>query len=222
MNYNRIVRSLDEKEQRFLRNQRAALLRRHGTLGKKAVTAVATYCIIFGVTALLTYLTEGRNLRFILLFWSVIGALIAVPAFIQERRKVSQRLKAYDFALAANKAEELRVQSAKMWEFEEQDDEGACYAFELTSGGVVFVVGQDFYASARFPNTDFSIVEIRDPEGRILEMLIEKRGEKLAPEKRVLAREKEHIQMPDFGSIFDGTLEEVWQKLKNPAKAKNR
>ena len=96
-----------------------------------------------------------------------------------------------------------------MWEFEEQEDEGACYAFELSSGGVIFVTGQDFYAGARFPNTDFSIIEILDSRQVVLEMILEKRGDKMSPERRLSAKEKKGMSIPDHGSYFVGALEDV-------------
>jgi len=37
-----------------------------------------------------------------------------------------------------------------MVEFEQEEDEGACYAFQLDSHHLVFLVGQDFYASVCF------------------------------------------------------------------------
>jgi hypothetical protein len=65
--------------------------------------------------------------------------------------------------------------------FEEIEDEGACYAFELEGGRVVFVAGQEFTESARFPSLDFSLVYPLVEQGRPVEMFIEKRGGKAAP-----------------------------------------
>jgi len=52
-----------------------------------------------------------------------------------------------------------------MVEFEEEEDEDACYAFQLDGGRILFVAGQSYYRSARFPNTDFSLVGLYDKEG---------------------------------------------------------
>jgi hypothetical protein len=48
-------------------------------------------------------------------------------------------------------------------EFEEQEDEGAFYAFEHDAASVVFIVDQEFYGDDDFPNSDFSMLDDRDP-----------------------------------------------------------
>jgi hypothetical protein len=49
-------------------------------------------------------------------------------------------------------------------EFEGEEDEGACYAFEYGLDASIFVAGQEFYDDD-FPNSDFSIVEILGASG---------------------------------------------------------
>jgi hypothetical protein len=206
-----VTRALTQKELRFLKNQRTALKRRRCTLWQRSVFA---YVGIFGVLAILTLWAEGKNPHFILGFWGILGGLITVPGFIQEWFRLSKKITAYDYAIFAGQCEDFTVLARRMWEFEEQEDEGACYAFELATGGVVFVVGQDYYASERFPNADFSIIEFRDRLGRVLDMTIEKRGKKIAPEQMIASKEKESLEIPEHYSFFEGTLEEVYAKLK--------
>lgn len=205
------VRLLTEKEARFLKNQKTGLLRRRRTLWQRAMLGFA---VIFGLLALLTILAEPKNPRFILGFWGILGGLIAVPAFIQEWLRLSKKIDEYAYAIAAGHCEDLAIAASRMWEFEEEEDEGTCYAFELESRGVVFVAGQDFYPSARFPNTDFSIVTFRGKGGQDLDGLIEKRGEKITPEKTIPARKKAGLNIPKHGSFFEGTLENVYGKIR--------
>lgn len=206
-----VTRASSQKELRFLQNQRATLKRRRGTLSQRSVFA---YVGVFGVLAVLTLWAEGKNPHFILGFWAILGGAITIPGFIQEWLRLSKKITAYDYAISAGKCEDYTIPARRMWEFEEQEDEGACYAFELATGGVVFVVGQDYYSSARFPNADFSIVEFRDRDGRVLDATIEKRGKKIAPERMIAPKEKANLEIPEHYSFFEGTLEEVYAKLK--------
>lgn len=207
------IRSCTDKEQRFLRNQRSALQRGRSTLWRRSTSAF--FCI-FGILAILTIWAEGKNPGIILGFWSVLGGLITVPGFIQEWRRLSRKITAYDEAISMASAEDLTISASRFWEFEEQKDEGACYAFELVSGGVVFVSGQDFYPGARFPTIAFSIVEFRDRSGCVLDMTIEKRGAKTAPERVISAKQKAQLEIPAHGAFFPGALDEVCAKLKKP------
>jgi hypothetical protein len=59
-------------------------------------------------------------------------------------------------------------------------------AFQLREE-ILVLAGQDYYETTKFPNDDFSLVEVRREDGRMLERLIEKRGKKLAPVKRLPA-----------------------------------
>ena len=70
------------------------------------------------------------------------------------------QIPALENALRTNRARAIRVQSERVVEFEEQEDEGACYAFEHDAASVVFIVDQEFYEDDDFPNSDFSMIEI--------------------------------------------------------------
>lgn len=78
-------------------------------------------------------------------------------------------------------------------EFEEVEDEGACYAFDLADGGIVFLTGQQFYPSARFPSLDFSVAYPLDENGASADMWIEKRGPASEPDRVVSAAVKREL-----------------------------
>ncbi len=204
-------RPFDEKERRYLKSQRAALERRREALLRRILWG---YVIVFGLLAVLTALAEKKHVVMIFAGWAVGGALISVWAYVPERRKLSRRIKEYDDALASGICAERQIKAKRMWEFEEQEDEGACYAFELESGGVAFVVGQDFYAGARFPNSDFSIVEFHSKKGELIDFMVEKRGVKVAAERVIFGREKERLDIPENYTFLDGTLEQVYASVR--------
>jgi hypothetical protein len=85
-------------------------------------------------------------------------------------------------ALTANAADVYDVRARAFVEFEEEEDEGASYGFEIDGPRLVFVNGQEFYPGARFPSLDFSLVYLVDEAGRTVDMLIDKRGARAKPE----------------------------------------
>jgi hypothetical protein len=203
-------RPLNEKERSYLRSQRAALMRQREALLRRMLWM---YVIVFGALAGLTALDVKKHVIMIFACWGVGGALICVWAYVPERRKLSRRIVEYDSVVATGICAERQIKANRMWEFEEQENEGVCYAFELQSGGVAIVAGQDFYAAARFPNSDFSIIEFYSQEGNLNDFLIEKRGTKMIAERVIPGREKKGLDIPQSGAFLDGTLEQAYASL---------
>ncbi len=104
-------------------------------------------------------------------------------------------------------------------EFEEIEDEGACYAFAIDEGRLAFVEGQDFYAGARFPSLDFSLVYVLDEAGQSVDMLIDKRGPKAAPTRIVPAAIKKTLDVPSHLELRAGTLADLERVLRPAAGA---
>jgi len=143
-------------------------------------------------------------------FWIVVGAGIALWV----RRDMRAHAGQFDAiatglrsALAANVAEVFDVRAKAFVEFEEVDDEGACYAFEIDGPRVVFVNGQEFYAGARFPSLDFSLVYLCDQAGRRVDMLIDKRGPKAAPTQTIPAARTQQIRRPEHLEVRAGSVD---------------
>ena len=102
-----------------------------------------------------------------------------------------------------------------MVEFQEIEDEGACYAFQVEQDKIVFVTGQDFYSGPKFPSTDFSITSIIGTKGDLVHLLIDKRGEKLRPIRTISAEIKQHLRIPEHLEIVTGRLEDLEKILKS-------
>jgi hypothetical protein len=96
-----------------------------------------------------------------------------------------------------------------MVEFEEEEDEGACYAFQLNNPWIVFVSGQDFYPSARFPNTDFSLVSIYGEHEVLVESFVEKHGNKLKPVRMISSEQKSKMKIPSHLQTIQGDLSHI-------------
>ena len=96
-----------------------------------------------------------------------------------------------------------------MVEFEEEEDEGASYAFQLDNRRIVFVVGQQFYGSARFPNSDFSLIEISTEDGTVVVGSIRKYGIRIEPIRTISAQRTAKLKIPEHLQVIDGELNQI-------------
>jgi hypothetical protein len=106
------------------------------------------------------------------------------------------QIPALEDALCINRARVIRVQSERVVEFEEEEDEGACHAFGHDAASVVFIVGQEFYEDDDFPNSDFSMIETLGSRGTPVDIWLEKTGRKLTPDRVVSANVKWTLELP--------------------------
>ena len=117
-------------------------------------------------------------------------------------------------ALTANRAREIRLVSNRVVEFEEVEDEGACYAFDHDGTSSIFITGQEFYEDDDFPNSDFSMIELLGTNGMAVDVLLLKRGGKLTPERVIPASVKETLKLPQHLEVVPAPLERVESALR--------
>jgi hypothetical protein len=204
------TRNITPAEIRYLRKTRSGLLKNSDLNWRRTLLANGAVC---GSLMALTWLvTDDVPGWLVVSIWGGIAAVLLVWAFLENRLahgRLRRRARLYDEALAAGQCVDLPIRSTRVWEFEEIEDEGAVYAFELETGGVVFVAGQDFYADGRFPNSDFSLVEFQAADGSPLDLLVVKRGTKMDRERLIRASEYNMGELPGHLDFCAGTLEEV-------------
>src|SRR6185369_9499 len=94
-----------------------------------------------------------------------------------------------------------------------EEDEGACYAFEQGPDTSLFVVGQEFYEDDDFPNTDFSIVDLLGTSGLPVDTILQKDGQKLAPERVIGAAVKNRLRLPEHLTVLAAPLDRVEEAL---------
>ena len=200
-------RGLTAAETRYLRAKIASLSR----TGQRALRA---YLPIGGAIILalwlVTVLVADAPLLVITLFWIVVGVVIMLWVRWDMRKDAGQLesiARGLDSALQRNAADVYDVRATAFAEFEEVEDEGACYAFALGDGRLVFIAGQEFYPGARFPSLDFSLVYVLDEQGRAVEMLIEKRGARATPAHIIPAATKELLDVPDHLETRGGGID---------------
>ena len=178
---------------------------------------------LWGVGSVLTILVERADPRpiewpIIVLVWAGISAVIVGSIVLQWRFREGPRelarIRAIEDVLQRDEARETRIRSNEMVEFEEEEDEGACYAFQVTDNSMVFVSGQDFYPSAKFPNSDFSLIDIVDRDGGIIDQFVATHGKRLRPIRTIGAKLKLKLRIPDNLLVLSGKLEDLERTLE--------
>jgi len=146
--------------------------------------------------------------------WLFSGVVICFPTLAHERRCAAKRLSEYDKALSNGQCDDYSFAVRRYWEVEEVNYEGPVYGFEFDDGRVVFVVGQEFYKSARFPNSAFSLVSVATASGKLLISEIKKTGVKISPERVIPSSMKRSLRIPNHLELADGPLEKAFEALK--------
>lgn len=204
-------RPLLAQERRLLRSKLSALPRQLSTFIKRSAISVAGIC---GALWLLTMLVvKDVSGTWISAFWLGAGFVIGSWTMMDEKTKKARKQRDLEEVLRHDLAQETVVCASELVEFEEIEDEGACYAFQVGESRILFVSGQDFYPSTKFPSTEFSIVEMQTTDGRLVEMLFEKRGERLSPKRTISCAVKVHLQIPGHLQLMDGRLDQIEQLL---------
>ncbi len=155
-----------------------------------------------GLFSVLTLLASTAPRLVIVGFWLVVASALGLWVGADTRKAAALKIRGLESALRANTAEAIRISAPHYLEFEEVSDEGACYAFEVAENEVVFVAGQDFYRSARFPNSDFTLVKLLSEGGDAIDEIIVKSGEKIAPVRVVPRARKAVLRIPAHLSVI--------------------
>ena len=170
---------------------------------------------VCGVLMLATLWVSDAPALVIAGFWAGMGLVFTLWIGLPWRRLMRGQIPILEDGLRTNRARELRLRSDRVVEFEEEEDEGACYAFDRDSGSsTMFVIGQEFYEDDDFPNSDFSIVEILGGSGRPVDTVVIKRGRKLAPERVIPAHVKNQLDLPEHLEVIDAPLERIESALR--------
>jgi hypothetical protein len=169
--------------------------------------------IVCGPLALATLWASDAPAVVIAAFWSALWLVFTIWIGLPWRGLMRGQIPVLEDGIRTNRARATRLQSSRVVEFEEEEDEGACHAFELDDKTSVFIVGQAFYDAEDFPNSDFEMVDILGEGGRTVDGLLEKHGTKLHPERVVPARVKATHEPPDHLEVVAVPLEHVESAL---------
>lgn len=143
----------------------------------------------------------------------VIGLLIAGLSFLayMHRLMESKRMahcRNFPSDIAASWIEHgmvqsIQVKSDSIVELIENEDEGACYVFDVSDGQLFLLQGQLFYSDEDFPNSDMELVYGLRPWGFMTRYC---RGQRLKPVQRL--RRVWTLPYDDF-HVFNGSVDTI-------------
>jgi hypothetical protein len=207
-------RPLTDAERRVLQAKvRAAQARSRQASSRAPVITAAVVLVLW----LLTLLASNAPWTVVTVFWLVVGAWLTwwVGRGMRKDATIQQQwTHGLESALRHDAADVYNIRASAFVELEEFEDEGACYAFALDGGRVVFVSGQEFYEAARFPSLDFSLVYPLDEANRSADMLIEKRGLKAAPYRTIPFAVKHTLEIPEHLEVVGAPLDDLETRLR--------
>ena len=188
-------RALTDSERRLLRSKISSLAatRRRASRAYPLVSGA-----VFTLLWLATIFASDAPWQIVTGFWVVMWIVVTIWVQWDARKSgLAAIVPGLESALRRNEADVVDVRAISYVEFAEIEDEGACYAFQLDEHRVVFISGQEFYAEAKFPSLDFSLVNVLDEAGRAVDMFIEKRGPKAVPARVIPSTIKNTLVIPD-------------------------
>jgi len=136
----RVARPLSDTERRLVKRALAVRRRRLSRLGRRlGIWNLLVFASLWGLTVLATIGDKKGPPWYISgLIWLGIALPICVWSYRGARPKLLSDVHRLESSLRQNEAKVIRIQSQAMVEFDEVEDEGSCYAFQLKSGHIVF------------------------------------------------------------------------------------
>jgi hypothetical protein len=177
----------------------------------KTGAASSAVCGLLGV---LTALASDAPLAVIVAFWLALATLFTAWIGWPWRKLMRRQIPVLEGALRTARVIDTRLTSRRVVEFEEFEDEGACYAFAQEDGSCVFVVGQEFYDDDDFPNTDFSIIDVIGENGLPVTSWLTKVGAKLRPERVVPAAMRDALEIPEHLVVVETPIDHIEAALR--------
>ncbi len=201
------VRDLEVELREVERRRRAA---------RKAASVVGT-AIIAALWAL-TLLASEAPVALVTAFWLVAGTAIVLWVRRDLTRELAGTTEPLRSALRRREADVYRVEATTFAEFEEVEDEGAAYAFQVAPGRLFFVTGQEFYATGDFPALAFSLVYPLTEDDRAADVWLASEGPRAKPDRVVPGDVKlASMDFPEHLEVRAGTIQDIERALGPPA-----
>jgi len=200
-------RPLRESEKRLLRARLSALDNASANLSTSVLLpAAAVFAVLWSTTLMLS----DAPASVVTAFWAIVGGTVTFWVYREQRRDLLQAAPArerLESALRRGEADTYDFRCSAFVEFEEREDEGACYAFQIADDRIAFLFGQELYPRARFPSHDFSLVYPLDDNGDAVDMHIEKRGPRARPARLLSSDDRERHEILTGLEVRRGRLE---------------
>lgn len=159
---------------------------------------------------------ESQALGWLALGTTAIYIVIVWAVYFQNRAADVHRLDQLEAVLERGVSRTTRCCSQQVAEAEEIEDEGATFFFQVEPDKIFVLSGQQYYATRRFPNSDFEIVEVWC-DGTPVQFSIACHGEKLRPQVRLSKASKEALLekdcYPEDFDLIEGRIERLEEAL---------
>ena len=189
-------------ERRFLQGSLKRLEANHRRVRRNSQWVIAT---IVGTLWAVTLVVSNAPLWIVTVFWLAVGFGLTIWHLLELRS--APYVEGVKSALRRSEADVYDVHATDFIRFEEIDDEGSRYAFELANGRIAFI---DLHRPrARFPSLDFSVVQPLDEGGAAIDEWIEVHGVRTTPLRVISAARKRVLALPNHLETCDGPLANV-------------
>jgi hypothetical protein len=157
--------------------------------------------------------------------WQMSGVIwlaIAVPILLWSHRDMRRYAARYEgscaSALRMNCAVEIQIKTNAVAVFEAGEKRGLIYAFQVGDSDTVVVAYKKAGSSARFPNSDFSLIDLFTEQKKPAIGLLEKKGKKIEPVLRISAETTAKLRIPEHLTVIHARLGDLEDVLgRNPA-----
>jgi hypothetical protein len=209
-------RPLSDTERRSLEAELTQLgSRRRGFL--RFTVAAGVLILVIGVPLAISQGREDENLLYLAAFVLAVYVGIIVWVYRENIADTRRREASLRGTLARNEARVLHCRTDAFVGVPEVEDEGPGYFLQVESNLVLYLGGQEYYPTRRFPSDDFELIEVLDHDGIPAAFRIEAHGERLKPAREIARQTKlemaERDVLPEDLSLIDGTIDDVEARL---------
>jgi len=207
-----VVRPLREAERRILK---WGMIRQRRLMTQLAPLMTLTVGLVlfgglWGLSILATRADKkGPSWQMSGLMWLAIGIPISLWSHRDLRRYAAKYEGSCASALKMDRAVEIQIRPDAVAEFEAGAKQGPAYAFQVGDNDIVLIAYEKARPSARFPNADFSLVDLFTEQKKPAVGLLKKRGKKIEPVRRIPSEMRTRLMMPDHLSVIQGKLSEI-------------
>lgn len=205
----RVRRALRPDEVRRLR---ALAAEWEGRAARAGGAALPVGAVVVGVLWLATLLASDAPWPVVTGFWLLVGGALVVWVrrdLVREAAGVGEAAMAVRAAAEGGEVEDIRIRATALVELEEVEDEGACWGFQIGERRMVFVCGQEFYATSDFPSLDFSLVHALGADGRPVAAWLDVHGPRTNPDVTVPAGRKVTLVLPGHLEVREASVASV-------------
>jgi hypothetical protein len=144
------------------------------------------------------------------LIWTVgFGSIMSVIIGVSTWRKAKNYIQILSAALKRNTANVVRISSQAYASFQEYEDLGVLYAFQIEPDKLFILRGQEYYETGSFPCLEFELVDVPDAFNIVLSLSQKTLPMYIYPESDML--ELAHIA---DGDIVEGEVGIAFNSLR--------